>query len=99
MNRTEIMAMDGQKLCDWLNERCVFPTTPEIRQFYAKGSPIRWNLPACAFAARDWAINNHGYRWFEMIMVNVTPDDYYNETPIDWLRAAAIVLAGQEARK
>jgi hypothetical protein len=106
MNKKEIMAMDGQELCGWLNERCVFSETDEtIRQFYTTGSPIKWNLWACAGAARDYVVGKWWANCWIDALCSVT--DYDCEkyqliaiaTPLDMLRAAAIVIAEQDLPK
>jgi hypothetical protein len=91
MTRDEIMAMDGQSICTWLNERCVFPMNENIRQFYSDSPTcIKWNLPACAFAARDYVCKDNNCLWYVHLR---------GRGPLDWLRAAAIVIAEQEEVK
>jgi hypothetical protein len=97
MDRQEIMAMDGQELCNWLNERCVFSETNEtIRQFYTNGRPIKWNLPACAFAAKRYMINGNTEPDFVSALkyqYKGTNIDWVLYNELDWLRAAAVVIS------
>jgi hypothetical protein len=105
MNKDEIMAMDGDQLCDWLNEHGVdFPEQDCLRTRWRDEIGVHevldeWNLPACAFAARDYcASKNRSYVWWIQVarITGVEKYPYETASPLDWLRAAAIVIAEKD---
>jgi hypothetical protein len=113
MTQDEIMKMDGQDLCTWLNERSVFSETNEtIRQFYTNGSPIKWNLPACAFAAMKWCVDNcRGINWVRALLsvqpipvpANIGMEAQiqlaFNIHLEDWLLAAVMVIEDMKRKE
>jgi hypothetical protein len=101
MTRDEIMAMGEQALCDWLYQKEVLfrvgADEQEMLKFRGK-----WNLPACAFAARNYLkTQGLGGSWWRGVMKIIGPHKFQLEdsTPLDWLRAAAIVITEQGAGK
>lgn len=99
MNREEIMAMDGQKLCDWLETKNVlnkYISPPETS--YIENLEHLWNFPACAFAARDFCVNNDlAIEWHDKL--EEVPELPWLYSPTNWLRAAAMVIAEKENEK
>ena len=99
MTREEIMKMDGQAICAELYQMGVLHMsdpdmlTTTVCDIHTVSH--KWNLPACAFAVRDYVVNNNGYRDFMEAVFEVNQCPYYKEQPLDWLRAAAIVIAEQ----
>ena len=99
MTREEIMKMDGQALCDWMGSKGV--EFYEECVFSYDGEKSVWNLPACAFAARDYVVKMGRNGLYEEYWLN----ELYGTMkilrsafaqPLDWLRAAAIVVMENE---
>ena len=91
MTHSEIMAMDGQALCRWLQDHYVFKNSSITDCCIFDDEVSKFNLPACAFAARDWCDKiGKGLDWFQVL--SNTSEIMMFTTPIDWLRAAAIVI-------
>jgi phage antirepressor YoqD-like protein len=96
MTRDEIMAMGEQALCDWLYQKEVLfrvgADEQEMLKFRGK-----WNLPACAFAARDHvcskSIETTG-QWINTV-IKLAQCGAATADEIDWLLAAAIVITEQ----
>ena len=96
---TDFSKMDGQEVCKFLKNFdtgdnpgvfALWENTEEL--FVTINGKLFWNLPACAFAARDWCKKEDVLdTWFDIIQDRV--GDAGIADPIDWLRAAAIVIA------
>lgn len=91
MTRQEILKMNGQTLCDWIHESVTF-SNDDWRNF----NRLRiWNLFACAWAARNYVINlQNGMeeKWIKELKA-LEFNWITKSTPLDWLKASAIVLA------
>jgi hypothetical protein len=101
MTRDEIMAMGEHALCDWLYQKEVLyrvgADEQEMLKFRGK-----WNLPACAFAAKDYMVNGNAEDGFVQALRGMylrVYIDWMLFSPLDWLRAAAIVITEQGAGK
>jgi hypothetical protein len=95
MTRDEIMAMDGQELCNWLEQKGVI-TKKGFNHIIGM-----WVFPACAFAARDHVCSTEsgGIMWLSREHDIANYKRAWEDQPLDWLRAAAIVAAEQGAGK
>lgn len=89
MTRDKILKMDGQELCRWLDNRNVLMRVGEDLYKTYHGDYI---ICVCAFAARYWCITQSKcYQWEGHL-----PDYSLFDSPLEWLRAAAIVIKENE---
>jgi hypothetical protein len=98
MTREEILKMSAGGCCDWLKEKNAIVKEYSTSMYDRCGYYNGWNLAACAFAVRDYLVQeNLILQWTqELDQVREFP---WDKNPIDWLRAAVMVLNEKEMKK
>lgn len=92
---TNFSEMDPNDICRWLDNRNVLTRVGQDLYKTYHGDYI---LCVCAFAARDYLVQeNLILQWTqELDQVREFP---WDKNPVDWLRAAVMVLNEKEMKK